>query len=582
MKNSAFCFLIIICLLNFNSVKAWDSPALSSPDNGESVWTGVTLDWNAVPNSEKYHLQVDTTEDFNSPVLFEIHKDYISTSSSNADTRHYSEDLYFNQIYYWRVRAYIEEDTSEWNTRSFTTRDYVTLTTPYEGDDDWTGLSLYWNSHHGVSYYDLQIDTSSNFDSPVFYEITNEYINTSSSNADTQHYIKDLYFGKTYYWRVRARNEVDSSVWTTRSFITRDYVTLSSPSDGLLNVNTDGITLYWNAHVGVSAYQMELDTISLFNSDALVTIENEYINSSSSNPDTRYSTGELSENTVYFWRVRAVNTVDTCSWTTRSFSTGSQTIDIPNIPVLVSPANNAENIDIQTQLVWQESTNATSYEYIFGDSPDLNESLIIETHNNNVDLDELEYLSEYFWKVRAKNGTNIYSDWSDMWIFTTRGESVFYELSLEVSPEGAATVTGEGFYEFEEHVLLTASAEEGFGFLHWIDKYDLIISELLDFEYIMPEENMILTAVFDDITKITDVKSDYDFYFYPNPASTILNVNISDFKSFEILDITGRVLQTFNNDNEITEIDISDYANGTYFIRYKNNYKTFTKKLIIR
>jgi hypothetical protein len=46
-----------------------------------------------------------------------------------------------------------------------------------------------------------------------------------------------LFFGKNYYWRVRARNLVDTTSWSTQwTFNTNDYVTLSSPAEAQLNV----------------------------------------------------------------------------------------------------------------------------------------------------------------------------------------------------------------------------------------------------------------------------------------------------------------------------------------------------------
>jgi len=91
------------------------------------------------------------------------------------------------------------------------TRDYVTLASPSSGSGTWTGVTLDWNAHTGVSFYDMQADTSLLFNSPALKEATKAYINSSSGNSDTEHFLNHIYFGTKYFWRVRVRNAVDTS-----------------------------------------------------------------------------------------------------------------------------------------------------------------------------------------------------------------------------------------------------------------------------------------------------------------------------------------------------------------------------------
>ncbi|HDQ16479.1 MAG TPA: hypothetical protein ENN45_05425, partial [Bacteroidetes bacterium] len=109
--------LTTVCLTIISTyLFAWNTPVHTSPSNASTSWTGITLDWDAVSGSEKYQLQVDTSSSFNSAVLYNVHKDYINSSSSNDDTKEYLDNLFFGETYYWRVRAYITGDTSAWST----------------------------------------------------------------------------------------------------------------------------------------------------------------------------------------------------------------------------------------------------------------------------------------------------------------------------------------------------------------------------------------------------------------------------------------------------------------------------------
>lgn len=413
-----------------------DYVTIVSPVNFALAWTGVTLDWNAHTGVSYYDMQCDTNINFTSPALRSSTDAYINSSSGNTDTDEFLSSLYFGQRYYWRVRARNSVDTSAWSTLgSFITRDYVTPVSPTANATTWTGLTFDWNAHTGVSFYDMQCDTNINFSSPALRAHTDAYINSSSGNTDTDEFINNLYFGQRYYWRVRARNAVDTSVWSTPIlFTTADYVTLSSPANAQLNVNPSGVTLDWNAHTGVSTYQLQWDSINLYNSPVFQQVNKTYINSSSGNSDTQNGSGALATNRVYFWRVRAINAVDTSEWTERWFSTGTAVPTIPGTPVLVSPANMAVSQPTSITLTWNPSLNAQSYEYQYAQNASFTNATSGNTAGTSVSLN-LPQSTLYYWRVRAVNG-NVVSAWSAAWRFTTIGPLA---VPLLVSPADLST-----------------------------------------------------------------------------------------------------------------------------------------------
>lgn len=229
------------------------TPTMVSPSNGSTTWVSPTLDWNVVV-CQQYQVQFDTSSNFNSPLLQDIKKNYINTVSSNPDTQHGCGNLLFGTTYYWRVRCYSTGDTSAWSSSwSFTTRDYITITGPADGSSTWANTTVEWAPHVGVSHYMAEADTSPNFNSPAKISTSKAYINSTDGNSDTYFTMDDLYFNKTYYWRVRGRNAVDTSAWSTsRTIIIRDYVTISSPANG--TSTWAGTTLEWLPHNGVSYY----------------------------------------------------------------------------------------------------------------------------------------------------------------------------------------------------------------------------------------------------------------------------------------------------------------------------------------
>ena len=398
---------------------AWNSPTQTSPSNGSSTWLETTLDWNAVNASEAYQLEVDTSAAFDSPLLLSATQAYLNSSDGNIDTKRALSGLRFGTTYRWRVRAYVTGDTSAWSTtRTFVTRDVVNLITPTTGASVWTTVSMDWDASPGVDFYDAQLDTSANFDSALLSEVTKVYLNGSDLNMDTRWDQEGLFFGKTYHWRVRARTTADTSSWgVVRSFNTRNGVVLTAPADLALNQNVSGITLNWNAHVGVTTYQLQWDTTYQFNSALLQDISKPYANGSDVNLDTEHPSGTLLTNQWYAWRVRALNAVDTSAWTMRRFSTGSTLPQEPAIPALTAPANGVTVVAPLINLEWAVATSATAYEYRFSTLPDLSDATPTASAGAQVQVGPMITGTTYFWAVRSLNGVNA-SEWSVIWSFT--------------------------------------------------------------------------------------------------------------------------------------------------------------------
>jgi Secretion system C-terminal sorting domain len=73
-----------------------------------------------------------------------------------------------------------------------------------------------------------------------------------------------------------------------------------------------------------------------------------------------------------------------------------------------------------------------------------------------------------------------------------------------------------------------------------------------------------------------------DFLVYPNPASSIVNVNcnINDNFDIELLDVQGQVLQSQIVSSSQTSLDISGLVNGVYFLRINAGNRTQIEKII--
>ena len=66
---------------------------------------------------------------------------------------------------------------------------------------------------------------------------------------------------------------------------------------------------------------------------------------------------------------------------------------------------------------------------------------------------------------------------------------------------------------------------------------------------------------------------------YPNPASTLLNVEAEGYDNLQIVNMVGQVVYSTNVSGRL-QINVSDLSNGVYFVRLTNTNGTATQKFI--
>jgi photosystem II stability/assembly factor-like uncharacterized protein len=273
-------------------------------------------------------------EAFSSPMATIRHADGDTTAVK-------INDLLFGTQYYWRMRAKHSLDISEWSgARSFNTRATVVLQKPDDNDID-VNLDelLTWKKQFSdMVSYEIQIDDDPAYGSPVLLSTTDVEVNAEL-----------LKFGTLYHWRVRALNAFDISDWTSSwSFTTVNSVTLESPTNNESDVKLSPL-LTWTALTGLAGYQVNLATNSNFASllvDEIVPVEANSFNV----PIV------LDKDMQYFWRVRAVNGLDTSGWSSIwSFRTlppvGIDEQGLSNkLNVYPNPAENTVYIQLKEKL----------------------------------------------------------------------------------------------------------------------------------------------------------------------------------------------------------------------------------------
>ncbi|MBW6489607.1 MAG: T9SS type A sorting domain-containing protein [Lentimicrobium sp.] len=372
------------------------APELVSPSNNlTGVAPKLDLDWNSVVGAPGlyYMIQLSTDEAFTAPSEF-----------TTDLTRYQVSNLMFGGVYFWRVKAVDPTGSSDWTeTRKFTIIVRPTISRPLPNATVNSNVEVQWQSINGIDTFEFQFDTTSTFDSPAL-AIFNAAGHLGRANA------ANLYFGETYYVRLRAQHTADVSEWSdVRSVTIINTFPLRQPADGAVGMTPD-VELQWTEIKGVNKYNIYISTEPDF-------LHYEIYNALKTVTRTRPDT--LNFNTQYYWRMAAIHSKDTLFSPIRSFTTLS-TVN------LVSPANNSTNVILQPSLTWSRISGTLSYSLELGKNSDLSSAfkynVLSPTSGNNVQfkvpIHVLDSAGVFYWRVLA-NSSRDTSDWSPTWNFRT-------------------------------------------------------------------------------------------------------------------------------------------------------------------
>jgi len=271
------------------------------------------------------------------------------------------------------------------------------------------GLGLF-GGESGV----LASKSGAGFDSPY----AKQYLISSDSLAKR---LKNLLFGETFYYRMRALNELDTSGWSgAKSFTTYSSPELKTPTDGTTGSNLRQVYT-WKEYDGVIDYYFQISEDPSFESAF------EGLSDSTSILYTIQKFG-----TEYFWRVSTSNPFDVSEWSPAwSFTT-------LDVVTLTSPVNEATEVNISPKYQWVAIPGAAMYELNIADNSDFSDAISISTNSAFYQtVNALAKNTVYYWRTRAFSSIDT-TNWSDAWSFKTEGYigiiEQFGQKSVEIYP----------------------------------------------------------------------------------------------------------------------------------------------------
>ena len=155
-----------------------------------------------------------------------------------------------------------------------------------------------------------------------------------------------------------------------------------------------------------------------------------------------------------------------------------------------------------------------------------------------------------------------------------------YTITVEYDLSGGA-IQGQGTYDAGTEVTLSATPDPGYSFAGWQmpGSADTITDNPYTF---VPTSSMTIQAFFVQQSGIDEATLS-SVALYPNPATT--SITISGLEAgyhVTILDASGRELYRANAQGESLKVDLSDYAQGAYFVRIAGQHGTAVRKLLVK
>lgn len=315
---------------SFTTISAVPDPLASAnvvleyPVTGaEGVSVKPIFRWKPVAGAEGYDLVISIDNAFADPVIEKTGQNELKGTVWQSDI-----DLEYRTAYYWRVRAVSGGTWSSWSeAAAFVTLEpppqkvtVIELESPKAGADGVSITPIFqWKSVEGAGSYELLVSKSPALNTPVIDKTGRYGLAANVWRSDIE-----LDKATTYYWRVRAVTDGNSSPWSDVSaFITELPVTQTTqqlaamppdrsvlifPEGGAVGINTRPL-FEWHPVTGAEKYELVVAADVGFTKPKILRTGDYSLPSASWQSDI-----ELAGDNLFYWKVRAIGADTPGDW----------------------------------------------------------------------------------------------------------------------------------------------------------------------------------------------------------------------------------------------------------------------------
>lgn len=394
-------------------------PQLKYPKN-EDILVNIDneLQWMTVPFVSEYNLQVSEDEpDFETKLV--LNKNININQISDTTSMFFYKIRLYDGNYFWKLRCkYKNGDFGKWSSIGNFEVDTKAPLAP---------IIIYPTSHINDIYFKwAKVEDGIKYHLKVINQTNHPYVLLfeDSSATDTL-YSPNIIFSNGYYsWKIRAKDNANRwGEWSREEDFIFDLEPPYTPKlkipmhesiykhnyiyfqwyQSYDNASFGDVSLYLQA---ASNYQFQLSFDENF--DQLIL------------QDTIFRKTDISmnlEDGKYYWRVRCQDLAGNWSLWSEIWQVIIDTKP-PSIPIPTNPIDSKRLETMTPVFSWATSTDAVSYTLQISDIEDFSEIIINKYNlaNNEFQVEEpLQNIHPsrfWYWRVRAKDGSGLYSDWS--------------------------------------------------------------------------------------------------------------------------------------------------------------------------
>ena len=165
-------------------------------------------------------------------------------------------------------------------------------------------------------------------------------------------------------------------------------------------------------------------------------------------------------------------------------------------------------------------------------------------------------------------------------------DTIYFDITIEGQYLGASYLlgsmvadvpVGQAFLLYGDSPLLTASQMDQIGFEGTLQFcYTVRIAGATTDP--VSNNNQACLTVTRGTTDIEEV-AEGEVNVYPNPATTVINIDNAEGAQISVYDLSGRMVSSVNSASANQTIDASNLAKGMYIVRIANGNNVITKKV---
>ena len=161
--------------------------------------------------------------------------------------------------------------------------------------------------------------------------------------------------------------------------------------------------------------------------------------------------------------------------------------------------------------------------------------------------------------------------------FVANFEVQTFDVQVSIDPMEAATVTGEGTYNYGDEVILTLTRNEDYHFVNWTEDGEVVSEEMTYVFNIMSDRNLVANFVYTEGVGENSISAKV----YPNPTQGEITVEGEGLSRIRIVNAFGQTVYSADVEGQQVRIDLSQMGKGIYMMHIEANNGHAVRKIVV-